>query len=264
MIMTELWCPFAEHKPLGPQTEPRIGTPRVLVVHTMVGYLRGTDAMFRKAGFSGTESTFGIGGEYDPDPLDGAIWQWQDLAHSADAQFDGNRYATSVETSDGGKTGVRWSDKQAASLIKLGVWWCKTTGNPAKLVTSPTGRGLGYHAQFPQWNENHHNCPGPVRLKQFKGEIIPEIGRRLAGTTPSTSTSSPAWPGRLLRYPPLLKGDDVRKWQAQMKKLGYTIDVDGYFGPKSKAVCVKFQKAEHLDADGIVGPKTWKAAFAHR
>ena len=44
------------------------------------------------------------------------------------------------------------------------------------------------------------------------------------------------------------------------KKIGYAIDVDGAYGPKSKAVRVKLQKADHLDADGIVGPMTWKAA----
>ncbi|GAA4560501.1 peptidoglycan-binding domain-containing protein [Planotetraspora kaengkrachanensis] len=257
----ELWCPFADHKPLGSQTQPKIGVPRIFILHTMSGFLRGTDSMFRTSGYTGTESTFGIGGSYDPEPLDGAIWQWQDLTHSADAQFAGNRYSTSVETSDGAKSGVRWSDKQAESLIRLGVWWCKQTGHPARLVTSPSGTGFGYHSQLPVWNENSHNCPGPVRLGQYKAEIIPEIARRLGGTH---ATSSTAYPGRLLRYPPLLKGDDVRRWQAQMKKIGYSIDVDGYYGPKSKAVCVKFQKAEHLDADGIVGPKTWKAAFAHR
>jgi hypothetical protein len=189
-VTLELWCPFAEHRPLGPQTEPNIGVPRIFLVHTMVGFLRGTDSMFRQAGFSGTESTFGVGGDRDPAGLDGAIWQWQDLAHSADAQFAGNAYATSVETSDGGHPNTRWSPKQAESLVRLGVWWCKATGNPARLVTSPDGRGFGWHAQFKAWNENGHDCPGAVRLAQYKAEIVPEIARRLGQTDEGNDVSA--------------------------------------------------------------------------
>lgn len=184
------WCPFAARKPLGPQAEPGIGKPRIFIIHTMSGYLAGTDSYFRQGGYSGTESHFGVGGTYDGD-RDGAIWQWQDLAHGADAQFSGNAYATSVETSDGARSGVRWSPKQAESIIKLGVWWCQQTGHPARLVSSPDQAGFGYHAQFGTWNHNGHDCPGRVRLAQYKTEIIPEIARRLAGNDVEPSTSVP-------------------------------------------------------------------------
>jgi hypothetical protein len=73
------------------------------------------------------------------------------------------------------------------------------------------------------------------------------------------------FPGRLLRFTagqPRLRGDDVRMWQARMLALGFAIDVDGIYGPQSKAVALKFQQAHGLQADGIVGPKTWHAAFA--
>ncbi|WP_327000906.1 peptidoglycan-binding protein [Dactylosporangium sp. NBC_01737] len=73
------------------------------------------------------------------------------------------------------------------------------------------------------------------------------------------------FPGRLLKFnegQPRLRGDDVRMWQARMLALGFAIDVDGIYGPKSKAVAIKFQQRHGLQVDGIVGPKTWHAAFA--
>lgn len=172
----------AAWRPLGnSMDEPEIGTPRVFIIHTMSGYLMGTDAFFRANGYGGTESHFGIGGNYDRPDLDGAVIQWQLLNRQADAQFAGNAYATSVETSDGAKINVRWSAKQMESIIQLGVWWCKQTGRPARLVNSPDESGFGYHSQFTAWNQNAHACPGSVRLVQYKTEVIPEIARRLAG-----------------------------------------------------------------------------------
>lgn len=43
-------------------------------------------------------------------------------------------------------------------------------------------------------------------------------------------------------------------------KCGYkTIAVDGQFGAGTKSATVKFQKCQKLDADGLVGPLTFKA-----
>ena len=39
------------------------------------------------------------------------------------------------------------------------------------------------------------------------------------------------------------------------------LEVDGSFGPATQAATLAFQKKHGLDADGIVGPKTWRALF---
>ncbi|MGI8333494.1 hypothetical protein ACRYCC_26375 [Actinomadura scrupuli] len=222
----QLWCPFAEKRPLGAQSEPSIGKPRIFVIHTMSGYLRGTDSMFRQSGYGGTESHFGVGGQYDPAGLDGAIWQWQDLTHSADAQFSGNAYATSVETSDGARNGVRWSPKQAEAIVRLGVWWCQQTGHPARIVSSPSQAGFGWHAQFPSWNKNGHDCPGAVRLRQYKTEIVPEIARRLAKPAPAPKPQSQEDPdmpyGQLADGPGAITPIALPK--GRFKTIGFTAD----------------------------------------
>lgn len=70
----------------------------------------------------------------------------------------------------------------------------------------------------------------------------------------------PPWPGRYLKRG--MSGSDVRQWQTQMRSRGWTITADGAYGPKSEQVCVAFQKEKHIKVDGIVGPDTWKAAWA--
>ncbi len=58
-----------------------------------------------------------------------------------------------------------------------------------------------------------------------------------------------------------MRGEDVRTWQAQMEKRGFTLDVDGAYGPASRDLCRRFQREQHLDVDGVVGKDTWDAAW---
>ena len=71
----------------------------------------------------------------------------------------------------------------------------------------------------------------------------------------------PAWPGRFLKQPPTMTGSDVRTWQQRMHDLGWSLSVDGAYGPESASVCRGFQTRWHLEADGVVGPLTWQAAW---
>lgn len=105
---------------------------------------------------------------------------------------------------------------------------------------------------------------GIDQRQHFVGQV--ENGHQ--GTTdPFTrvlQVAAPAFPGRLLRYVPghpLIQGGDVRQWQAQMQKRGWRIDVDGIYGRQSATVCKQFQQEKGLHVDGIVGSRTWNAAF---
>lgn len=80
--------------------------------------------------------------------------------------------------------------------------------------------------------------------------------------TPVPQPQPVAYPGRLLKHPPLTVGEDVRTWQAKMVERGFTLDVDAKYGPKSSGVCKQFQQQKGLQVDGIVGPDTWEATFA--
>lgn len=81
------------------------------------------------------------------------------------------------------------------------------------------------------------------------------------------STQTPilvAFPGRLLTFPPMTSGEDVRQWQARMAAAGFAIDVDGRYGEQSVGACRTLQAASGLRVDGVVGPATWAATFGGR
>lgn len=76
-------------------------------------------------------------------------------------------------------------------------------------------------------------------------------------------------------YPSLLKegmsGDYIKTLQYYLNIVSYfypqipNIEVDGYFGPKTKEAVIAFQEMFGLVPDGIVGRDTWKAlSFAYK
>lgn len=84
----------------------------------------------------------------------------------------------------------------------------------------------------------------------------------LPSLTPSV-TSTPSFARDLYLTNPPVQGDDVLKLQQRLVELGYT-EVgmpDGVFGKMTEAAVRRFQKQNGLEADGYVGPKTWKALF---
>jgi hypothetical protein len=73
----------------------------IVCAHTMVGSLAGTDSQFKRDGFGGVESHFGVG-------HDGTIYQWQDTDYEADANLNG-KDVISIETADTGTGFPSWS-----------------------------------------------------------------------------------------------------------------------------------------------------------
>jgi hypothetical protein len=203
--------PGAAWRPLGTQTEPKMTAHDIICIHTMVGNLTGTDAMFHQNGYSGTESHCGIGGIWDGDAgkgLDGDVWQWQDGDYTADANLDGNPRVFSIETADNApqlaRDIVRWTDRQAESIVAVMTWGCLRWNIPPLLVpdSKPGRRGLAFHRQGidpwrvdggEHWSTAYgKECPGPVRIRQFVTEIVPAVRQRVEGTDMLTDPDK-AW-----------------------------------------------------------------------
>ena len=176
--------PHAQWRPLADQQPARMTRHDLVILHTMVGSLWGTDAYFRQGGYGGTESHFGVGG-------DGTVLQWTDLDCRADANYEANHRAISIETADKGEDFPAWSGsnvpawtpQQVEAIARIVAWCCARYDIPCVLVpdSRPGRRGIGYHRQGidpwrvsggEQWSTSAGKvCPGNRRIAQVPAVI---------------------------------------------------------------------------------------------
>lgn len=165
----------AQWRPLPQNATARVIRPRLIIVHTQVGNLKGTESWFKNSRAQGTESTFGIGGPWDGPDVDGDIYQWMDTHRQADCNLAANAISVSIEMADGGDPRRPMSPKQLSSLTALIVDLCRAEGIPPTLARAWDGSGLGYHQLFvPQWNRTH-DCPGTLRRAQLRNLVFPAV-----------------------------------------------------------------------------------------
>lgn len=158
----------------------------------------------------------------------------------------------------GGATGSRHSKGDAADIVVSGV----APREVAKYAESIGIKGIGLY----ETNADGHFTHVDTRdVKSFwYGQN--EAKRTTFGGSTSTPDPSPApAPKPSINNNVLSIGDtgeDVRKLQEQLVKLGYNVGSkgpDGDFGSKTYAAVIDFQRKHNLKDDGIVGPLTENA-----
>ena len=77
---------------------------------------------------------------------------------------------------------------------------------------------------------------------------------------PAPAGQAPAYPGSVMRQGS--KGPDVELLQQRLSDLGFSLGIDGDFGPGTAKAVIAFQQAQNLKSDGAVGPNTWAALWA--
>ncbi|MGO1957212.1 peptidoglycan recognition protein family protein [Microbacterium sp.] len=142
------------------------------------------------------------------------------------------------------------------------------------------------HGSLKYWKHSDWKntaCPGRYgsRIGELVDAINAEHKRRKSGGAkpapkpqPKPSGKAPAFPlpsghwfGVESKNPKnhsgYYKSDraGIRKWQAKMRDRGWTISVDGIFGPGSAKVASQFQREKSLREDNAVGHETWAATW---
>lgn len=110
---------------------------------------------------------------------DGKLEQYRDTEYEADAQNvnswvgpDGKTYGyISIETQ--GTCKDKWTDKQLFTIMDTLLQLRRLHNIPLQLLSAPRAKGVGYHAQFPEFNPNNHACPCPSRIAQINTVLVP-------------------------------------------------------------------------------------------
>ncbi len=160
-------CPFAVARLIPPgSSDPRI-TPRVGILHVDAGNADSLYAYFNGPS-GGIESHFHV-------KKSGVIEQYRDTNYQADANYQANDFAVSIETQGYGEG--EWTSEQMASIKRLLVWLNEVHPTiPLRECTDPYGSGIGYHTLFgapSAWTPVSKSCPGPDRKVQFHNVIVP-------------------------------------------------------------------------------------------
>jgi N-acetyl-anhydromuramyl-L-alanine amidase AmpD len=127
--------------------------PRMFVVHIMVGFMAGTDTIFRNP-HTEASAHFGVS-------RTGDVWQWVRTGDQAWHAFDANHYSIGVEHE--GFPTQKLTDKQIEASGKLYAWVNREY--PAVdlwMNKRIEGSGIAYHEKYHEWNLNAHSCPGKI------------------------------------------------------------------------------------------------------
>ncbi len=124
-------------------------------------------------------------------------------------------------------------------------------GNARSLVASGAGDPHLHFEVIEGFNRSNLNSGQPVDPQKY-----------LNGTQQVGTPSTPSAPGGMSGDTILRegdRGDSVRRLQEALIKNGARIEADGTFGPLTRGAVERYQASRGLDADGVVGPKTWNA-----
>lgn len=158
----------------------------------------------------------------------------------------------------GGATGSRHSKGDAADIVVSGV----APKEVAKYAESIGIKGIGLYETDADGYFTHVDTRD---VKSFWYGQNEAKRTTFGGNTPTPVPSPIPAPKPSINNNVLSIGDtgeDVRKLQEQLVKLGYNVGSkgpDGDFGSKTYAAVIDFQRKYNLEDDGIVGPLTENA-----
>lgn len=121
--------------------------------------------------------------------------------------------------------------------------------------------GYVYNARTAPWRDAAKDGEGYYTRNGYSMDALrADIQKDLTGQPNPPPPPPPVVYAQLSLTNPYTAGPEVKILQTKLKAHGANPGpADGVFGPQTEAAVRKFQAAEHLVVDGIVGPVTWTA-----
>jgi len=204
----------------------------------------------------------------------GLVEQYVDSEQVAWHAMQMNDTYCGVETEGCTPSDENMTDAMVNALAEIYAEGHLRHGWPNELANADGQLGFGYHRMGVATA-----CPCDLRLNRRQDILNKAFGSAPPQPKPPEpkppTTTAPAFPypssdylGQPSSDPHCHSGyyggvdtTNVRTWQQRMHDRGWSIGVDGQYGPQSESICRQFQGEKHLTVDGLCGPQTWKASW---
>ncbi|MFB6816515.1 peptidoglycan-binding protein [Streptomyces sp. NPDC056347] len=220
-------------------TQGRTATIDKVVVHVTQGSYAGSINWFRNPASE-------VSAHYVVRSSDGEITQMVRDGDTAYHARSANSSSLGIEH-EGFIDDPSWfTDSMYRASAALTKYLCDRYGIPkdrAHIIGHSEAPGNDHTDPGPYWDWNRY-------MQLVGGDTGGESPDGLSFTSYATQQSGSA-------------GAQVKAVQRLLSEQGYPVGtVDGDFGPATKAAVTAYQAARGLDADGVVGPRTWAALLS--
>jgi hypothetical protein len=258
MSLQRVWIPSPNYSSRGGSSV------RLIVLHTAEGSTTYESLGNYFQGDVGVSSHVGI------DDKRGKIGEYVSRGNKAWTQGNANPVAVAAELCGFASWSTStWQNSHNNMLLNAADWVKEEAGKFGIPITKLTasqaqgsGRGVCQHRDLGSWGTNHSDCGNG-----FPMDYVLDLAR---GGTPAPPSGGGGGGGSA----PTLHVDyfgpanghnytcpDVQVWQDKMSSRGWSLSVDGEYGPESEGQCRQFQAEKGLVSDGLVGPDTWNATW---
>lgn len=171
------------------------------------------------------------------------------------AQIDAEAAYSSISIGIGQVMGAHWKDLGYPSATKM-FQHAKTglSGQLDLMIEFIKENDLVDELQRLDWSAFARGYNGPAYRKNKYDTNLKKAYLQYADVDRVVVVTAPE-SAAMLRLGS--QGERVREIQQLLVRAGFTVKVDGDFGPSTKAAVKEFQKKYKLDVDGVIGPKTY-------
>jgi N-acetylmuramoyl-L-alanine amidase/Putative peptidoglycan binding domain len=230
---------------------------RLIVLHTAEGA-----TTYQSLGSYFANPSSQVSSHVGIDDTPGTVGEYVSRSNKAWTAANANPYAIQAELCAFAKwTAADWAT-HPTMLDNTAQWVAEEAANfgiPLVALTAAQAQGgvagVCQHVDLGVAGGNHWDCGSGFPMAQ----VIAQAGGSAPPPPAPAPGTAPAWPGVYLQD--YTEDPSVSTWQGQMVARGWTLTVDGCYGPESAGVCRQFQQEKGLGVDAIVGPETWSATW---